>query len=79
MAYNTAILTVFIAIFTVGFRAEQQCGDAEGEYYSFKINSNHLEKSKLFFLIILIYRLTYNQKLLKYRWRSATRRQSIRA
>ena len=49
MAYNTAILTVFIAIFTVGFRAEQQCGDAEGEYYSFKINSNHLEQSKLFF------------------------------
>ena len=75
MAYNTAILTVFIAIFTVGFRAEQQCGDAEGEYYSFKINSNHLEKSKL----LLIYKLTYNQKLLKYRWRSATRRQSIRA
>ena len=48
MAYNTAILTVFIAIFTVGFRAEQQCGDAEGEYYSFKINSNHLAKSKSF-------------------------------
>lgn len=78
MAYNTAILTVFIAIFTVGFRAEQQCGDAEGEYYSFKINSNHLAKSKCV-LIILIHKLTYNQKLLKYRWRSATRRQSIRA
>merc|ERR1719150_3662211 len=29
MANNTAILTVVIAIFTVGFRAEQQCGDAE--------------------------------------------------
>ena len=34
MAYNTAILTIFIAIFTVGFRAEQQCGDAEGEYFT---------------------------------------------
>ena len=41
MAYNTAILTIFIAIFTVGFRAEQQCGDAEGEYYSFKIKSSN--------------------------------------
>ena len=43
MAYNTAILTIFIAIFTVGFRAEQQCGDAEGEYYSFKIKFSNID------------------------------------
>ena len=54
MAYNTAILTIFIAIFTVGFRAEQQCGDAEGEYYSFKINSNNLAN------IIQLYQFSYN-------------------